>query len=115
MLIVSISRAGSEPCHWIQNSACQCEPDHCAPGGHWAGRIPNPGFVGVRRIELRGAAVKALVEEFKVHPACLFHTEVRAALAKTPTDETIRVLIESVGADRWTVRSNAEATLEGLF
>lgn len=59
-------------------------------------------------------AVMGLVEGLKVHPACLFDTEVREVLAKTPTEETIRVLIEAVGADRWTVRSNAEATLEEI-
>jgi HEAT repeat protein len=59
-------------------------------------------------------AIEALVEGLRVHPACLFDAEVREALVKTPTEDAIRVLVKTLGADRWTVRTNAEATLEEM-
>ncbi|MBN1417981.1 MAG: HEAT repeat domain-containing protein [Planctomycetes bacterium] len=59
-------------------------------------------------------AVAALVEGLRIHPACLFDEVVREVLARSPTDDTIEVLVRASGDERWTVRSSAVAVLESI-
>jgi HEAT repeat protein len=60
------------------------------------------------------AAVAALVEGLKLHPACLFDEAVREALADSPTRGTIDVLIAALKNEKWTVRSSAAKALERI-